>query len=101
MIEVERIANEQAEKLENVTDEQKQDFIEMTTALGNFLNCIWKQKEKQESNNTQEDSIMDMEEIILEHMAIREWVDWFVKEVVESQRDISDKKSAIVQAFYF
>lgn len=39
---------------------------------------------------------MDMEEIILEHMAIREWVDWFVKEVVESQRDISDKKSAIV-----
>lgn len=52
MIEVERIANEQAEKLENVTDEQKQDFIEMTTALGNFLNCIWKQKEKQESNNT-------------------------------------------------
>lgn len=39
---------------------------------------------------------MDMEEIILEHMAIRKWVDWFVKEVVESQRDISDKKPAIV-----
>lgn len=46
MIDVEKIVNEQTEKSENATDEQKQDFIKMTTALGNFLNCIWKQKEK-------------------------------------------------------
>lgn len=26
---------------------------------------------------------MDMEEIILEHMAIREWVDWFVKDALK------------------
>lgn len=26
---------------------------------------------------------MDMEEIILEHMAIREWVDWFVKNTLK------------------
>lgn len=35
---------------------------------------------------------MDMEEIILEHMGIREWVDKFVKEVVEKERE-NDKKS--------
>lgn len=38
---------------------------------------------------------MDMEEIILEHMGIREWVDKFVKEALESQRqDENDRKSA-------
>lgn len=36
---------------------------------------------------------MDMEEIILEHMGIREWVDNFVKEVLERQSK-NDKKSA-------
>lgn len=36
---------------------------------------------------------MDMEEIILEHMGIREWVDQFVKEAVEKEKE-SDKKSA-------
>lgn len=28
---------------------------------------------------------MDMEEIILEHMAIREWVDWFVKDALKEK----------------
>lgn len=45
MIDVEKAVNEQANNLENVTDEQKQNFIEMATAFGNFMNCIWKQKE--------------------------------------------------------
>lgn len=45
MIDVDKIVSEQAEKLENATDEQKQNFIEMATAFGNFMNCIWKQKE--------------------------------------------------------
>ena len=36
---------------------------------------------------------MDMEEIILEHMGIREWVDNFVKEVLKIQNE-NDKKSA-------
>lgn len=35
---------------------------------------------------------MDMEEIILEHMAIREWVDNFVKEVLKKQNE-NDRKS--------
>lgn len=45
MIDVDKIVNEQAEKLENATDEQKQNFIVMATAFANFMNCIWKQKE--------------------------------------------------------
>lgn len=36
---------------------------------------------------------MDMEEIILEHMAIRDWVDNFAKEVLKRQ-DENDKKPA-------
>lgn len=35
---------------------------------------------------------MDMEEIILEHMGIREWVDNFVREVLKKQNE-NDKKS--------
>lgn len=46
MIDVDKIVNEQVGKLENATEEQKQGFAEMATAFGNFLNCIWKQKEK-------------------------------------------------------
>lgn len=38
---------------------------------------------------------MDMEEIILEHIGIREWVDRFVKEAIENQKEkLNDKKSA-------
>lgn len=44
MIDVEKIVNEQAENLENVTPEQKQRFIEIATAFGNFMNCVWNQK---------------------------------------------------------
>lgn len=36
---------------------------------------------------------MDMEEIILELMGIREWVDRFVKEAVEKE-SVNDKKPA-------
>lgn len=50
MINVEKIVNEQVGNLENATDEQKQNFIEMATAFGNFMNCIWKQRENDGEN---------------------------------------------------
>lgn len=38
---------------------------------------------------------MDMEEIILEHIGIKEWVDKFVKETLKNQSEKeNDKKSA-------
>lgn len=37
--------------------------------------------------------MMDMEEIILEHMYIREWVDKFVKEAVEKENKSKNKSA--------
>lgn len=42
MIDVDKIVNEQAENLKDMSEEQKQNAIEMMTALGNFMNCIWR-----------------------------------------------------------
>lgn len=44
MVNVDRIAQEQAEKL-NISEDKKQNFINATTFLGNLLNCIWSEKE--------------------------------------------------------
>lgn len=46
MIDIEKTVKEQADKMTGATEQQKQDFTEMATALGNFLNCIWKQQER-------------------------------------------------------
>lgn len=56
MIDVDKCVKEQAEKLENVTNEQKQDFIEMATAFGNFMNCIWKQRERENDEKNRKTS---------------------------------------------
>ncbi len=49
MIDVDRIAQEQAEKL-NIPEDKKQNFINATTFIGNFLNCIWSEKENKNEN---------------------------------------------------
>lgn len=49
MIDADKIVKEQAGKMENVTEQQKQDFTEMATAFGNFMNCIWKQQEREDN----------------------------------------------------
>lgn len=46
MIDVNKIVNEQAENLKDMSEEQKHNAIEMMTALGNFMNCIWRSEEK-------------------------------------------------------
>lgn len=52
MIDVDKIVKEQADKMVNATEEQKQNFTEMATAFGNFMNCIWKQKVERNTNGT-------------------------------------------------
>lgn len=52
MIDVEKIVNEQVGNLEDVTDEQKQDFIEMATHFGNFFNCLCKQSERSKNGES-------------------------------------------------
>lgn len=45
MIDVDKIVQEQSENFKDMPNEQKQNAIEMMTAFGNFMNCIWKAKE--------------------------------------------------------
>lgn len=61
MIDVDKIVNEQAVKLENATEEQKQDFIEIVTAFGNFFNCLCKQSERRENGENRMDAKMRTE----------------------------------------
>lgn len=51
MIDVDKCVKEYTDKLTDLSEEQKQSFVEMATAMGNFLNCIWKQKECGESEH--------------------------------------------------
>lgn len=48
MIDVDKCVKEYTNGLTDLNEEQKQSFVEMATAMGNFLNCIWKQKEDTE-----------------------------------------------------
>lgn len=45
MIDVDKCVKEYTDGLTDLNKEQKEKFSEMATAMGNFLNCIWKQKE--------------------------------------------------------
>ena len=45
MIDVEKCVKDYTDGLTDLNDEQKKNFVEMATAMGNFLNCIWRQKE--------------------------------------------------------
>lgn len=56
MIGVDKCVKEQAEKLENAAEEQKQNFIETATAFGNFMNCIWKQRERKNDGENRKTS---------------------------------------------
>ena len=48
MIDVDKCVKEYTDGLTGLNEEQKEKFSEMATAMGNFLNCIWKQKEGSE-----------------------------------------------------
>ncbi len=48
MIDVDKIVQEQAEKLKDMPEEQRQNAIDMMTAFGNFMNCIWKNSERKD-----------------------------------------------------
>lgn len=49
MIDVDKCVKEYTDGLTDLNEEQKEKFSEMATAMGNFLNCMWKQKEHDES----------------------------------------------------
>lgn len=51
MIDVDKCVKEYTDGLTDLNEEQKEKFSEMATAMGNFLNCIWKQKEREESEH--------------------------------------------------
>lgn len=51
MIDVDKCVKEYTDGLKDLNDEQKKNFTEMATAMGNFLNCIWKQKERGENEH--------------------------------------------------
>jgi len=46
MIDFNKIVQEQAEKLKEMPEEQRQNAMEMMTAFGNFMDCIWKNNER-------------------------------------------------------
>lgn len=48
MIDVDKCVKEYTDGLTDLNEEQKEKFSEMATALGNSMNCIWKQKEESE-----------------------------------------------------
>ena len=45
MIDVDKCVKKYTDGLTGLNEEQKEKFSEMATAMGNFLNCIWKQKD--------------------------------------------------------
>lgn len=45
MIDVDKCVKEYTDGLTDLNKEQKEKFFEMATAMGNFLNSIWKQKD--------------------------------------------------------
>lgn len=51
MIDVDKCVKEYTEGLTDLNEEQKEKFSEMAVAMGNFLNCIWKQKESEENEH--------------------------------------------------
>lgn len=48
MIDVDKIVQEQAEKLKDMPEEQRENTIDMMTAFGNFMNFIWKNNERKD-----------------------------------------------------
>lgn len=49
MIDVNKCVKEYTDRLTDLNEEQKEKFSEMAAAMGNFLNCMWKQKEREEN----------------------------------------------------
>ena len=45
MIDVDKCVKEYMDGLTDLSEEQREKFSEMATAMGNFLNCMWKQRD--------------------------------------------------------
>lgn len=54
MIDVDKCVKDYTERFTDLNDEQKKSFSEMATAMGNFLNCIWEQKENGDKSRAEE-----------------------------------------------
>ncbi len=48
MVNVDKIVQEQAEKLKDMSEDQKKNAIDAMTAFGNFMNCIWENSERKD-----------------------------------------------------
>ncbi len=46
MIDVDKIVQEQAEKLKDMPKEQRQNIVDAMTVFCNFMNCIWNNNER-------------------------------------------------------
>lgn len=51
MIDIGKCVKDYTDGLTDLNDEQKQRFTEMATAMGNFLNCIWVQRDSTEDKS--------------------------------------------------
>lgn len=51
MIDVDKCVKDYTDGLTDLNEEQKQRFTEMATAMGNFLNCIWVQRDSTEDKS--------------------------------------------------
>lgn len=54
ILDVDKCVKDYTERLTDLNDEQKKSFSEMATAMGNFLNCIWEQKENWNKSKAEE-----------------------------------------------
>lgn len=53
MLDVDKCVKDYMDGLTDLNEEQKRRFTEMATAMGNFLNCIWAQRENREDGTEQ------------------------------------------------
>lgn len=53
MIDVGKCVKDYTDGLKDLNKEQKQRFTEMATAMGNFLNSIWAQKDNEKDETGQ------------------------------------------------
>lgn len=54
MIDVDKCVKDYTGGLTDLNDKHKKNFSEMATAMGNFLNCIWEQKEIKDKSRAEE-----------------------------------------------
>ncbi len=48
MVDADKVVQEQTENLKDMPEEQRENAVDMMTAFGNFMNCIWKNNERKD-----------------------------------------------------